>query len=115
MDYPCQPKGCWELLLHRPEQRRQRRGQNSAGGARWAQGGAKVEGQARGCKAPESTSTFTAGRWACMSLCLPIPPLMGLERSGGRVCARARLQIAALVLAGAQLVRAASQCTEVAG
>lgn len=38
-DYPCQPRGCRELFLPRPEQCRQRRGEDSAGGARWARGG----------------------------------------------------------------------------
>lgn len=38
-DCPRQPRGCWELLLHRPEQRGQLRGQNSAGGARWEHAG----------------------------------------------------------------------------
>lgn len=37
-DYPCQPRGCWELFLRRPEQRRQCPGEDSAGGARWAPG-----------------------------------------------------------------------------
>lgn len=85
-DCPGRPRGCRELLLHRSEQRGQRRGENAAGGARWAgeadEVGPSELGASRPLRAAPSPSRLWS--WAHTSLCPPPTPARPVVLEGIR-------------------------------